>query len=223
MGIINEAATEIAKIFRKFHFNYDQTKEPVKLARQMVGLDAPRVRKGTVVRLSLEEEHRFIEEAYRQSGARGLMLTTLLETGARVSEFCHIFISDVSFEERLITIRSGKGSKRREIPIREELARMLRVHVGDRSTGYLFESNRHDRFRPRRMQTIVKEVADAAGIQKRVYPHLLRHTIATRLINAGMPEHLLQSFLGHSDPKTTQIYAVTETSTMRAGFDAAMK
>lgn len=223
MGIINEAATEIAKIFRKYHFTYDQTKEPVKMARIMAGLEAPRTRKGTVERLSEEEQERFIDAAYRQTGKRGLMMMVLLETGARVDEFRNIRVEDVSFRERLVTIVSGKGGKRREVPIREELSRALLSYLHDREVGYLFESNRHDRFSTRRIQMIVKDVAADAGLSKNVYPHLLRHTIGTRLINGGMPIEQVQKFLGHSDPKTTQIYAVTETSTMKAGFDAAMR
>ena len=57
-------------------------------------------------------------------------------------------------------------------------------------------------YTPRRIQQIVKELAREGGIVKNVYPHLLRHTIAQYLVDRGMPEHLLQKFLGHDSPRT---------------------
>jgi integrase/recombinase XerD len=60
------------------------------------------------------------------------MLQTLLETGVRASELVQLRIEDVSLAERVITIRHGKGDKRREVPIRRELAQLLRLHIGSR-------------------------------------------------------------------------------------------
>ena len=63
-------------------------------------------------RLSVEEELRFLDQAYVQNGRTGLMLQTLLETGARSSELVQLRVEDVSLAERVITIRQGKGGKR---------------------------------------------------------------------------------------------------------------
>lgn len=217
------AVAEVVKVLRKYHFTYNQTKDLMKGVRRDLELKPDRSRRGTVNRLTSEEQERFIAQAYKIIGTRGLMLTVLLETGCRVTEFCNLRTDDLSCMERLITIRHGKGDKRREIPIREDLARMLQIHLSGRDAGYLFETRLHSKFSIRRMQQIVNETAADAGIPKRVYPHLLRHSIATRLTNAGMPIELIQQFLGHEDISTTRIYAKTETSTMRRGFDAAMR
>ena len=74
-------------------------------------------------------------------------------------------------------------------------------------------------------QTLEKDwaTAESALIDKRVYPHLLRHTIATRLVNQGMPIASVQQFLGHEDLKTIQLYAKTETRTMQRDFERAME
>jgi integrase/recombinase XerD len=140
----------------------------------------------------------------------------------RVSEFVALHVEDVSFEERLVTVREGKGGKRREVPIAQSLARELKLHVGGRNTGPLFQSPRGGSYSPRRIQQIVRETARDAGITKRVYPHLLRHTMATRLVNSGMPIDHLKKALGHSSIDTTQIYAETETRSVKDSFDAAL-
>jgi site-specific recombinase XerD len=64
------------------------------------------------------------------------------------------------------------------------LAQELRTYLGNRSGGYLFETNRHLPYSPRRLQQIVKATAEQAKIKKRVYPHLLRHSVATTLLEA---------------------------------------
>jgi integrase/recombinase XerD len=65
----------------------------------------------------------------------------------------------------------------------------------------------------------VREVAQAAGISKRVYPHLLRHTMATRLLTLGMAITDVQRFLGHEDIATTRRYAETTAALLRRKFD----
>jgi len=71
----------------------------------------------------------------------------------------------------------------------------------------LFETNRHLPYSPRRVQQIVKTTAAKAEIKKRVYPHLLRHSVATTLLERGMPIEQIQKFLGHAKLETTRVYA----------------
>lgn len=65
-------------------------------------------------------------------------------------------------------------------------------------------------------------MASEAGITKRVYPHLLRHTTAQRLADRGMPENLLQRFLGHESPETTQVYYEPSRANVDRAFREAM-
>ncbi len=120
------------------------------------------------------------------------MLQTLLETGARASELVQFRIEDVSLTERVITVQHGKGDKRREVPIRRDLAQLLRLHIGTRRAGPLFASRQQGSgptphvLTRQRVGQRVRDVAEAVGISKRVYPHLLRHTVATRLLALGV-------------------------------------
>ena len=210
------------KLWRRHHLSYDQTRYVAKQARRALALERPQVRTRIIERLARDEERRLIEAAYRLTGARGLLIKTLFQTGARVSEFVAIEVGDFFFDEQTILIRKAKGGKRRYVPILPELAQELRTHLRDRNQGYLFETNRHAAFSPRRIQQLVKETADLAGLTKRVTPHLLRHSVATTLLEHGMPLEQIQKFLGHAKIDTTQIYAESTTAMIRDSYQQAL-
>jgi integrase/recombinase XerD len=175
------------KLWRSHHLTYDQARYVAKEVRRALVLERPKQRKRVVARLSHDEERRLISHAYRMKGTRGLLIKTLFQTGARVSEFVNIKVEEFFFEEQMMLIARAKGGKSRYVPILPELAQELRTHLGDRTTGYLFETIHHTSYSPRRIQQIIKESADEAKITKRVYPHLLRHSVATTLLERGMP------------------------------------
>ncbi len=111
------------------------------------------------------------------------------------------------------------------MPIRRDLAQLLRLHIGSRRAGPLFSSRQqgsgpvpHTLTR-QRVGQVVCGVANATGIIKRVYPHLLRHTVATRLLALGMDITDLQRFLGHESISNTRLYAETTAATLQRRFD----
>ena len=226
MASIARTAAAIAAILVREGVDYAQSKAVFKAARERAGLHAPPARRSSVDRLSVEEELRFLDRAYTQDGRTGLMLQMLLETGVRASELVQLRVEDIGLAERVITIQRGKGSKRREVPLRRELTQLLRLHIGSRRAGPLFPSReRGIGLMPyvmarQRVGQLVREVARAAGITKRVYPHLLRHTVATRLLARGMDITDLQRFLGHESITTTRHYAETTAATLQRRFDA---
>jgi len=150
------------------------------------------------------------------------MMRTLLETGARVSAFVKIRVEDIALRDLEIRLREAKVDKPRDVPILSSLVNELRLHVGDRETGWLFRSRQGGHYSKRRVQQIVKDVAEEAGIQKRVYPHLLRHTVAQRLADEGMREELLQQFLRHEAPETTQRYYEPKRAHVKEAYEEAM-
>jgi integrase/recombinase XerD len=109
------------------------------------------------------------------------------------------------------------------VPILPAVAQELRTHLNGRKTGYLFESRRFDKFTPRMLQLIVKEAARAAGIEKRVTPHRLRASVATMLLDAGMPLDQVQKFLRHKRITTTQIYAQTSLGNLASSYQRALE
>jgi integrase/recombinase XerD len=210
------------KLWQRYHLTYDQTRYVAKEVRRTLAIKRPITRKRVVARLSREEERRLIEHAYRVTGERGLLIKTLLQTGARVSEFVHIRVEEVFFEEQMILLAKAKGGKSRYVPILPELAQELRTHLRGRTTGYLFETMRHTRYSPRRIQQLVKETAAQAKITKQVYPHLLRHSVAMALLERGMPLEQIQKFLGHAKLDTTQVYAESTAEMIKASYQKAL-
>jgi integrase/recombinase XerD len=210
------------KLWRQYHPTYDQTRYVAKEVRHVLAVERPKTRNRVVARLSREEETRLITHAYRMKGERGLLIKTLFQTGTRVSEFVNIKVEDVFFEEQMILVAKTKGGKSRYVPILPELAQELRTHLGQRTVGYLFETNRATRYSPRRIQQILKETAGQAEITKQVYPHLLRHSVATTLLERGMPIEQIQKFLGHAKLETTQLYAESSTAMMRESYQRAL-
>jgi integrase/recombinase XerD len=214
--------TATAKLWRKYHLTYDQARYVTKEVRKSLGVKRVKIRKCAIQRLSRDEEQRLIQVAYRDKGERGLLIKTLFQTGARVSEFVNIKVEDFFFGEAMILITKGKGGKSRYVPILPELAQELRTHLGTRTMGYLFETNRHLPYSPRRVQQIVKATAAKAKIKKRVYPHLLRHSVATTLLERGMPIEQIQKFLGHAKLETTQVYAESTPEMIKDSYRRAL-
>jgi integrase/recombinase XerD len=214
------AATK--KLWRQYHLTYDQTHYVAREVRRALAIERPKARTHVVARLSREEERQLIAHAYRMQGTRGLLIKTLFQTGARVSEFVNITADEVFFEEQMILIAKAKGGKSRYVPILPQLAQELRMHLGHRATGYLFETVQHTQYSPRRIQQIIKETAAEAQITKRVYPHLLRHSVAMTLLERGMPLEQIQKFLGHAKLETTQIYAESTSEMIKASYQKAI-
>ena len=213
---------KIARLLRAGDYSYDQSKYLFAEARKAASLSPPkRKKKGTVDRLTREELEAFLQVAYDHSGRRGLMMRTLFETGYRVAAFTKLEVEYISFAELEIRVR-GKGGKSRDVPILSSLANELKLHLDERRTGPIFRSRQGGPYSKRRIQQLVREVAEEAGITKRVYPHLLRHTVAQHLADRGMPEELLQQFLGHEHPQTTQVYYTPQRQRVKRSFEEAM-
>jgi site-specific recombinase XerD len=159
--------------------------------------------------LSEEEVARLIESA--STSYHRVILMTLYGTGLRREELCRLKVADVDSERMVIHVRQGKGNKDRDVTLSPRLLEVLRAYWKWRKPKtYLFPSP----YRSRREQPIdsktvwyaVREAARRAGIKKKVYPHLLRHSWATHLLERGTDLKTIQILLGHFDLEATTIY-----------------
>lgn len=220
-----EIVSETVRIWRKHHLGYDQTKYVVEQARRRLKLQPVHNRRRTVNRLDRSEVERLIRSTYQSRNKYGLMIKTLFLSGARVDEFVHIRIEDLHLDgdPPQIFFSQCKKESNRYVPVLPALAQELRTHLNGRRHGFLFETNRNDRYSVRTVQSIVKSEARKAGIEKRVYPHLLRHSIATILLDSGeVPIDQVQKFLGHLQLSTTQIYAETSIRALGENYLRAL-
>lgn len=155
-----------------------------------------------------------------------IMLKLLVYTGIRNAELAAIRLRDVNLDKNQIRIEQGKGRKDRYVlfpgGFRGELAQYI-AHQKEAGSVYLFESNRLKPYTPRRIRQIVKEYADASGIEKRVYPHLFRHQIITFLTKQGIISPKLQLISGHADEQSLAIYRDLALSDVADEYESAMK
>ena len=135
-----------------------------------------------------------------------LILKMLYGCGLRVSEAVNIKKEDLNFDEKLVHVKLGKGKKDRFVKIPESAKEELEAYCILSNDKILFPSNRGGKLTKKTIGKIVENAGKKAGIKKRVYPHLLRHSFATHLLESGTDLRIIQKLLGHSDIKTTQIY-----------------
>jgi integrase/recombinase XerC len=145
------------------------------------------------------------------------ILELLYATGMRVSEIAALNLDDVDLDGQAVRVL-GKGNKERIVimgdPAREALEQYLREARPKLATGperAFFLNRDGGRLSVRRVQLMLRKYAAAAGLGKRAYPHLLRHTFATHLLDGGADLRVVQELLGHANVNTTQVYLhVTE-------------
>ncbi len=141
------------------------------------------------------------------------MLFLLYSTGLRVSELVQLPLAACNLTAGFVRVL-GKGNKERLIPFgdqaKEKIEQYLkksrpRILKGKRS-NYLFITGRGSCMTRLRFWQIVREIAQAAGIDKNISPHMIRHSFATHLLSHGADLRAVQMMLGHADIATTQIY-----------------
>jgi site-specific recombinase XerD len=170
--------------------------------------------------LSREEVARLIECA--SNLRHRTILMALYATGMRRSELCLLRTEDIDKERMVIRIRHGKGGKAREVPLSPKLLEQLRDYYRSLKlkTHWVFPSLQARRAgQPMTAKAIwhaCEFAARRAGITKHVHPHTLRHCFATHLFDSGAELPVVQTLLGHSDPRDTMIYLEISTRKLRA-------
>ena len=138
------------------------------------------------------------------------LIKTLWWLGVRRSELITLDVRDFDTKRKRITVRKGKGSKTRVIPIiNDEYLSDLLLLIGGRKTGPIFLSNRNRAMSLRSVNRIVSNLGDQAGIVNpnprltHLNPHLFRHSIARFLKSKRFSAEWIQNFLGHESYQTT--------------------
>jgi len=158
------------------------------------------------------------------------LLELLYASGLRVSELVNLDLEQINLDSGEIRVW-GKGFKERVVLIGKPAAEALRTYLQQgrpklfgtkiRMTNALFVNRYGERLIKRRAQRILEKYANIAGIDKRVYPHLLRHTFATHLLDGGADLRVVQELLGHANLSSTQIYTHVTKSQARKVYLAA--
>ncbi|MDX2111989.1 MAG: site-specific tyrosine recombinase XerD [Verrucomicrobiota bacterium] len=181
----------------------------------------PKVRRPLPGTLSGDEISRLLAAPSEQT-AGGLRDRAFLElmyaSGLRVSELCGMTLQNVDLKEGFLMVRAGKGRKDRLVPFgkkaRDAMERYIvqgRPSLVRKKTGSaLFISNRGTAISRKTVWYLIQNYTKIAGINKKIKPHLLRHSFATHLLQGGADLRSIQEMLGHASITTTQIYTTIE-------------
>ena len=180
-------------------------------------LESPKIGRKLPDVLSIEEIDYLIDsvDLSKVEGQRNkAMIETLYSCGLRVSELVNLKITNLFLDQGYVKVE-GKGNKERLVPVSgkavEEIETYLanyrkKLNVAKDSENILFLNRRGKKLSRVMVFTIIKGLAEKAGIKKSISPHTFRHSFATHLINGGADLRAVQEMLGHESILTTEIY-----------------
>jgi integrase/recombinase XerC len=181
--------------------------------------------------LTIDEVERLLEapDSSKPQGQRDRALMELLyASGLRVSELVSLNLEQINLDSCEIRVW-GKGSKERMVLMGKPAARALSDYLsqgrpellGKKRSSALLLNPDGGRLSERRVQRILGKYANIAGIDRRVHPHMLRHTFATHLLDGGADLRVVQELLGHASLSSTQIYTHVTQSQARKVYLSA--
>ena len=176
--------------------------------------------------LSFEDVNRIIrviDETTDLGSRNQCMVEVLYGCGLRVSELIDLKISNINFKESYLKV-DGKGDKSRFVPFADYTANLIRKYIDETRSKFkinkkcediLFLNSRGSSMSRVIVFIIIKELADKAGISKKISPHTFRHSFATHLLQNGADLRYIQEMLGHSSITTTEIYTHLKNEELR--------
>ena len=185
-------------------------------------IESPKLGRKLPTVLSLSEIERLldcIDLSHAQGHRNRAIIETLYGSGLRVSELVDLKISDLYFDENMMLI-NGKGDKQRLVPLGAFAKKFIQLYIDDvrvlnkisnedRDTLFL---NRNGKKLTRAMIfTIVRQLGQVVGIEKKISPHTFRHSFATHLLENGADLRTIQTLMGHESITTTEVYMHLDT------------
>ena len=185
-------------------------------------IESPKLGRKLPTVLSLSEIERLldcIDLSHAQGHRNRAIIETLYGSGLRVSELVDLKISDLYFDENMMLI-NGKGDKQRLVPLGAFAKNFIQLYIDDvrilnkisnedRDTLFL---NRNGKKLTRAMIfTIVRQLGQVVGIEKKISPHTFRHSFATHLLENGADLRTIQTLMGHESITTTEVYMHLDT------------
>jgi len=135
------------------------------------------------------------------------LIAVIYSCGLRRSEAVNLKTEEIDLKRMQVKIRGGKGKKDRYVPLaKKTLVYLNEYYKNDEPKIFVFEVKPGRKYSATSVYNVIKKTAKNAGVQKRVYPHILRHSFATHNLEQGMDLRFIQELLGHESSKTTEIY-----------------
>jgi integrase/recombinase XerD len=219
-------------------FRYVQGEEPSGLYhfQKVMAIPIKKATKKTVEHLTPTALKLLLEQPDKQTakGRRDLtLLSVLYDTGARVQELIDLKVCDVILDSPSVVILHGKGNKSRRVPIVKNTCTLLQSYLVEnnldqpwKNQNPIFSNNQHHKLTREGVAYIIAKYVESARnsstiVPPKVRPHILRHSKAMHLLQAGVNLIYIRDFLGHVDIKTTETYARADTETKRTAIENA--
>ena len=219
-------------------FRYVQIEEPAGLLhfQRVMAIPSKKTTTPIVEGLSPKAMKLLLEQPDRNHsrGRRDLTLMSLLyDTGARVQELIDLTVSDVFISTPAVIVLTGKGKKTRRVPIMKNTTILLQSYLAEnhltsqnKASYPLFTNRQHNPLTREGVAYRISKYVNIARTQtnlipKKINPHMFRHSKALHLLQAGVNLIYIRDFLGHTDVKTTEIYARVDPETKRKAIENA--
>jgi len=200
--------TYINQSINAIKFYYEVVME---MPNRFYSIERPRKQEKLPKILSKEEVMLMIKST--QNLKHKCIISLLYSAGLRRNELLNLKFQHIESNRMLIKIEDAKGNKERYTLLGQTVLTELRVYYRKyKPKTYLFEGQRGGKYSGESVVKIIKRAASRSGIKRRVTPHMLRHSFATHLLENGTDLRYIQSLLGHSSSKTTEIYTHVATT-----------
>lgn len=218
-------------------YRWMQSQDPARMAccQDILAIPAKKQAQPGVNHLSVEQTRRLLAQPDRSTrrGRRdATLLATLYDTAARVQEFADLTVRDIRPQPPALAVLTGKGRKTRHVPLGDNTAALLNAYLTEHSLdkpGHddhpLFTNQHRNKLSRGGIAWIIGKYQARAGdpalAGADLSPHVLRHSKAMHLYEAGVPLPYIRDILGHVDLSTTEIYARASTEAKRKALEAA--
>lgn len=198
----NKSNSYINQMINSIKFYYEVVKQ---MPNRFYSIERPRKRSGLPKVISLEEVQSIINNT--KNIKHRCIVSLLYSAGLRRSELLNLKLSDIDSKRMVILVRNGKGGKDRFTLLSPKVLKDLREYYTIwKPKVYLFEGKDGMQYSSSSVCAIIRSSAKDSNILKPVSPHMLRHSFATHLLENGTDLRYIQTLLGHSSSRTTEIY-----------------
>lgn len=184
----------------------------LKISRKKDVKKKPEIFTENEIKILLEQPNTRIKKGRRHLA----MLSLLYDAGLRIDELLSLKVKDINFINiKTVKVLHGKGNKQREIPISDDVSKVLSFYIKDYNLiedDYLFSNSKKEKLSSNAIRKIIKQYMqlNEDNMVKKINPHKFRHSKATHLIDKGVSVIEVKEFLGHADLSSTQIYITTD-------------
>jgi len=210
LGILRELAEQDQPVDQSV-FRVRYIPRPDSLPRHLSAEESQRLENLILQRLNTPDFNLRLENAY---------LLVMLHSGLRVGECADLRLQDLDLPGKRLIIRAGKGQRDRLVYLSESACQAIQLYLQDsqrQPSDFVWLQKNGRPLSTEHIRKHVAQIGATVGIEH-LYPHRLRHTCATRLLNAGMDIVQIQKLLGHENLTTTMIYARVQDATVEADY-----